>query len=51
MSSFIPSTPKYPHFLHGGDCHCELCQNKFREWCKAKYGTLEKLNHAWWAHF
>lgn len=35
----------------GGECHSELCQNKFLEWCKEKYGSLDKLNHAWWAHF
>lgn len=35
----------------GGECHCELCQEKFREWLKAKYGTLDELNHAWWSHF
>ena len=34
-----------------GACHCDLCQNAFREWLKEKYGTLEKLNHAWWGRF
>lgn len=32
-------------------CHCELCQQAFREWLKKKYGTLDKLNHAWWNQF
>lgn len=32
-------------------CHCELCQEKFRSWLKQRYGTLEKLNHAWWGRF
>lgn len=32
-------------------CHCELCQEAFREWLKKKYGTLENLNRAWWNHF
>lgn len=32
-------------------CHCELCQEAFREWLKKKYKTLENLNHAWWNHF
>ena len=32
-------------------CHCELCQEAFRQWLKKKYGTLEKLNSAWWNHF
>ncbi len=35
----------------GGECHCELCQNAFRSWVKAKYKSLDALNHAWWAHF
>ena len=35
----------------GGECHCELCQAAFREWVQKKYGTLDKLNHAWWAKF
>ncbi len=35
----------------GGECHCELCQNDFREFLKKKYGTLENLNHAWWTGF
>ncbi|MUG66170.1 beta-galactosidase [Paenibacillus campinasensis] len=35
----------------GGDCHCDLCQEAFRQWLKRKYGTLEKLNHAWWTGF
>jgi beta-galactosidase len=37
---------------YGGECHCELCQEAFREWLKVKYeGDLDKLNHAWWAGF
>ena len=32
-------------------CHCELCQQAFREWLKRKYGTLDELNNAWWNHF
>ncbi len=35
----------------GGECHCELCQNEFRRWVKNKYGTLDKLNYAWWSRF
>ena len=35
----------------GGECHCELRQAAFREWIQKKYGTLDKLNHAWWANF
>ncbi|MGL6173140.1 MAG: beta-galactosidase [Cellulosilyticaceae bacterium] len=36
---------------YGGECHCELCQNAFREWLKQKYGTLENLNDSWWTTF
>ncbi len=36
---------------YGGECHCGYCQEAFREWLKAKYGTLEALNLAWWAAF
>ncbi|TKH42039.1 beta-galactosidase [Paenibacillus terrae] len=35
----------------GGDCHCDYCQEAFRVWVKDKYGTLDKLNHAWWSTF
>ncbi|MEF9983772.1 MAG: beta-galactosidase [Oscillospiraceae bacterium] len=35
-----------------GQCHCELCQEKFREWLKIKYDNdIEKLNKAWWCKF
>jgi len=34
-----------------GECHCELCQEAFRNWLKNKYGTIEKLNLAWWNGF
>lgn len=34
-----------------GTCHCELCQEAFRGWLKKKYGTLDRLNHAWWNRF
>lgn len=36
---------------YGGECHCDLCQEKFRQWVKARYKTLEALNHAWWSDF
>ncbi|GBF74903.1 beta-galactosidase [Paenibacillus sp. 598K] len=37
---------------YGGDCHCELCQEAFRNWLKERYGhSLDKLNHAWWTGF
>lgn len=36
---------------YSGDCHCALCQQAFRDWLKARYGTLQELNHAWWSNF
>lgn len=35
----------------GGECHCPLCQQAFREWLKAKYQTIENLNRCWWTTF
>ena len=32
-------------------CHCDLCYSAFRDWLKARYGTLEALNAAYWATF
>ena len=36
---------------YGGQCHCPLCQQKFRHFLQKKYGTLEKLNEQWWNTF
>nr|WP_315899205.1 beta-galactosidase [Paenibacillus cremeus] len=36
---------------YGGECHCDYCQEAFRGWLKNKYGSLDALNHAWWAAF
>ncbi|WP_334075332.1 beta-galactosidase [Paenibacillus sp. A14] len=36
---------------YGGDCHCDLCQEAFRQWLQRKYGTLENLNEQWWTTF
>lgn len=37
---------------YGGECHCDLCQNSFREWLKRKYNNdLDALNQAWWSAF
>ncbi len=39
---------------YSGECFCDLCQEKFREYLKTRYGTLEELNRAWsnafWSH-
>ena len=34
-----------------GSCHCELCLAAFRGWLRARHGSLEKLNHAYWTAF
>lgn len=36
---------------YGGDCHCPLCEEAFRNWLKEKYKTLDNLNKAWWTTF
>ncbi|MDR0291069.1 MAG: beta-galactosidase [Treponema sp.] len=35
----------------GGECHCPLCQERFREYLKNRYGSLDALNVAWWSDF
>lgn len=39
---------------YGGECHCPLCQEAFRQWLKEKYKTIEELNQRWstifWSH-
>lgn len=34
-----------------GECFCELCLARWREWLKARYGTIDALNEAWWSGF
>jgi len=36
---------------YSGECHCPLCQEKFRAWIQNRYITLEALNEAWWTAF
>ena len=31
-------------------CYCDATQKKFREWLKAKYGTLDNLQKAWYRY-
>lgn len=37
-----------------GYCYCNNCEKAFREWVKARYGTLDKVNRVWntafWGH-
>ena len=44
-----PATLGYDLWNEGGlsECYCESTQEKFREWLKDKYGTLENLSKAW----
>ncbi len=35
-----------------GECHCDLCQEAFREWLKKEYNNdLKELNFKWWNGF
>ena len=35
-----------------GECHCELCQQAFRDWVKEYYhNDIEELNEKWWNGF
>jgi beta-galactosidase len=34
-----------------GSCYCDLCLGAFRGWLRARHGTLERLNHAYWTAF
>lgn len=35
-----------------GECHCELCQEAFRDWLKEYYhNDIEELNRRWWNGF
>ncbi len=29
------------------DCHCPVCQDLFRTWCRNHYNSIEELNHKW----
>jgi len=34
-----------------GWCHCESCQSGFREWLRARYGSVGELNRRWGTGF
>lgn len=36
---------------YSGACYCPLCIAEFRRWLKKKYGTIQRLNAAWWTAF
>ena len=37
---------------YSGECHCDYCQDNFREFLKEKYNNdLDALNHSWWGPF
>jgi len=36
---------------YGGECHCPLCQQAFREWLQKRYQNLDDLNEAYWTRF
>ncbi len=36
---------------YGGECHCDLCKQAFRDFLKVRYGTLTELNNAYWSAF
>ena len=44
-----PATLGYDVWNEGGvqQCYCPATQAKFREWLKAKYGSVEALGRAW----
>jgi beta-galactosidase len=37
-----------------GNCYCDNCERAFRDWLKARYGTLDEVNRVWntsfWGH-
>lgn len=39
---------------YGGECYCENCERKFREWLRDKYGSIDEVNRVWntafWGH-
>lgn len=36
---------------YNGACYCPLCQEAFRRFLQARYGSLEALNRTYWADF
>ncbi|MBQ3151429.1 MAG: beta-galactosidase [Clostridia bacterium] len=37
---------------YGGECHCEKCQEAYRDWLKEYYNNdIDALNRSWWNGF
>ena len=36
---------------YSGRCWCEYCRAAFRDFVKARYGSIKKLNESWWTAF
>jgi beta-galactosidase len=36
---------------YSGYCYCDLCLAAFQNWLRAKYGSLDALNEAYWTRF
>lgn len=36
---------------YGIRCYCDRCERAFREWLKERYGSLDKVNEAWYTRF
>lgn len=36
---------------YSGMCYCHYCQENWRKWLRAKYGSLEAINRAWYLTF
>ncbi|PYV22075.1 MAG: hypothetical protein DMG24_17845, partial [Acidobacteria bacterium] len=41
----------FPYLANAEFCFCPSSQARFRDWLKAKYGTLDSLNAAWYRGF
>lgn len=36
----------------GGECYCEACRDKFRDYLREKFDNdIDRLNHEWWTSF
>jgi beta-galactosidase len=42
---------EFPYLVNPEFCYCPSSQARFRAWLKAKYGSLQALNTAWYRRF